>query len=200
MNNRPPRTRPLGIISAVALSGLLLAGLTGCASDESPATAATASQEPAADVREPMRAAFVGVIDGHTIEVQPQNENGAPNGEPNVTVRLLGVAAPVGDDCGAAEATDYLERTLLPGEPLDITYDPSLKDPEDADGNTWAYAVDVAGGGKDTSWFLVMEGYAAAWHPEGQPEPERLEEYKTEEQTAASNGKGLWKTCGGVSG
>lgn len=204
MNKRPSRTRPSGAIGAAALSGLLLVGLVGCAADEPRETAGaeqtTASAEPSADSADTLRAAFVGVVDGTTIEVQPQNDSGGPNGDPNVTVHLLGVAAPGADECGAAEAVDYLERMLLPGEPLDITYDPEMKGLEDADGNTWAYVHTVAGGARDVSRALVRDGYAAAWHPEGQTEPEQLDTYKAKEAEAESGAKGLWATCGGVAG
>lgn len=204
MNNNPFSTRTLKLVGAGILAASLIAGTSGCSSDEAatagPASQPSASSGTASESTRTIRAAFVKVIDGQTIEVQPSNENdGQPSGEPNITVRLIGVKAPAAGECGADEAVEHLTSLLLSGEPMDITFDAALEDSADEGGVIQAYASTVTVGTRDTGRAMISDGYAVTDSETG-PAHERTAEYEDEEQWASTESKGLWDTCGNLNG
>lgn len=173
----------------------LLAGLTltGCSTLASP----TPDQE--VDGGE-VDTAVVRVIDGDTIAVEPSSalpatsEDGAEH-----VVRVLGIDAPemhytddTEPDCGAQEATDYLDELLVPGAAVTLVHD-SEADEIDRYGRTLAYVeLETAG---DVGELLVANGYAAAWHPQSEPEPDRFSAYQESMAEARAAGAGSWEHC-----
>lgn len=194
-------TRSVRLIGAGVLAASLFASLTACSSDESseaaaPETTAAASPSASAEKAEPLSSRLVRIIDGDTIEVRPVSaQDGEPTGEPNLTVRMLGVNAPSGDECGADEATAHLEGLMRADEPVAVTYEAELKDPVDEDGNTLAYVITGAGVTQDLGLRMVQEGYATAEYPEDGAVPMMFEQYLTYSDIAVDQGRGLWATC-----
>lgn len=198
-------TRFLG---AAALTGSLLAALTGCGVEDSadaaepaasPASAsASASAEPTAEANDELWGYFVRAVDGDTVEIELMDGQGDPTGEPNLEVSLLGVKAPDASACGGPEAAAYLESRILPGEAMTVTYDGNLKDAVDEDGNPLAYVTVGAGIVMEINALMVAEGYAAARHAGDGPAPENFPEYENSQKSAQESNKGLWAACGGV--
>lgn len=191
--------RPAKLIANTVLAGSLLAVLSGCASGDTtaaspaPAPSATATQAP--EQEEESRATFVQVIDGDTIEVKPVSmENGDPTGEPNFNVRILGMAAPEG--CGSEEALKYFGDLLLPGQYMMLSYEPTLEDPTDEEGNVLAY-VSRGGSGdaENVGRRMVNSGYATAWYPEGEQPSEKFQDYVEAGEGAKRSETGIWSTC-----
>lgn len=202
MNKHFARTRTAKLMGSTVIVGSLLAALTGCGSSDDgvPAEAApetTATASATAVEPETLRTELVRIIDGDTIEVKPMKD-GVPTGEPNITVRLLGIDAPEADACGGAAATANLERFALIGSPLDIKYDPKA-DRTDQYDRTLAYAYQVPMGG-DIGYRQVHEGFAAAWYPEGEPEPEKFEEYEKFNKISIDQKKGVYAECDTIGG
>ena len=126
-----------------------------------------------------VQTAVVRVVDGDTIVVravagehQPTNGSGAQH-----TVRLLGIDTPEMNsgkgvaECGAQAATDRLEELLPADTTVTLTYD-THADRTDRYGRSLAY-VTVVSSGEDANRAMVAEGYAVAWIPKGEPQPER---------------------------
>lgn len=199
MNTQSARTRTAKLIGSTVLVGSLFAALTGCGSNDdgvAPETApeTSAAAEPASSEPEAVRVQLVRVVDGDTIEVQPLDDQGQPNGEPNMTVRMLGIDAPESDACGGAAATENLERIVLDGEPLDLKYD-EKSDRTDQYDRTLAYVYSVSMGSSDLGGRQVREGYAAAWYPESEPAPKNFEEYEKLAQISMDQKKGVFAEC-----
>lgn len=202
MNTSPSPARITRFLGAAAVAGSLLAALTGCAGDDpadaaAPATS-SAPAEQASESNDELWTSFVSVVDGDTIEVRPTDGKGNPTGEPNLAISMLGVKAPDASACGGPEAIAFLESRFLPGESVTVTYDSTLKDAVDEDGNPLAYLVTGAAITQDMGRIMITNGNAVAWHAEDEPAPERFARYEAEQKSATEAGKGLWGACGGM--
>ncbi|MFJ2662540.1 thermonuclease family protein [Arthrobacter koreensis] len=201
MNTPSSPARSTRLFGAGILAVTLFASLTACSAEEAGEAAApesTAAVSPSADTeeREPLRAMLVGIIDGDTIEVQPVNpQDGKPNGEPSMTVRMLGADAPSGEACGSAESAAHLDVLLRANEQLSITYEPELEESVDEDGHTLAYVITGGGVTQNIGLRMVREGFAAAAYPEGNPVPEAFEKFRSAGENAVSQGIGIWTSC-----
>lgn len=188
---------PAKLITTAALAGALLAGLTACASDPNteaaPAPPTDIETTVAPEEPESFRGTFVRALDGSTIEVQPVSfENGQPTGEPNRTVRILGMQAPEAPECGAESAMEYFLHLFRPDEYLVMDMEPALKDHTDEDGNTIAYVTRGAGVTESIGVRMVQSGFAYAWYPEGEEPPASFEDYEIHEATERANRGGIW--------
>ena len=183
-----------------ALGGSLLATLTACGSTgttDAPAAAATADSSPTQETgdREDTRGTFVRALTADTIEVKPVNfTDGQPTGEPNVTVRILGIDAPESPACGGEEAIAEFERLVRPDEYMILRYE-DLETPTDADGNTLARIITGAGIQQDLGLQLVSNGYASMWYPEGEEIPSVFDRYKTLQDGNIEQKHGIWAEC-----
>lgn len=142
------------------------------------------------------------VVDGDTVTValaedlEATNEAGTEH-----SVRVLGLDAPEMNftssedpECGAEEATDELFDLLFSGDQgQDVTliFDAEA-DEIDRFGRSLAY-VEVDG--FDAGAHVIEAGYAAAWYPASEPEPERYSEYAQLQQQAEGSGAGAWGEC-----
>lgn len=192
-----------GIITT-ALAGSLLAALTACGSTDAPDPAAagngapstaSASATPDTGEREDSRGTFVRAITADTIEVKPVSpKDGQPTGEPNFTVRILGIDAPEAPACGGEAAMAEFDRLVIPNEFMIIRYE-DLESPTDADGNTLARIITGAGVEQDLGHTMVHNGYAATWYPEGEAVPSVIDKYKTIEAVNIEDKRGIWAEC-----
>lgn len=142
---------------------------------------------------------IIRVIDGDTIVVravagvlQPTNDAGTQH-----TVRLLGIDAAemnygkdADPECGAQEATDHLNKLLPEGTQVTISYD-SHADRTDRYGRSLAYVL-VSSSDEDVNLVQTAGGYAEAWIPKGEPQPERWHEYLSAAEQAKWQHKGAY--------
>lgn len=148
-------------------------------------------------------ATVVRVVDGDTIAVHPDaafpatNESGTEH-----VIRLLSIDTPemnkMGDapaECGAQAALDYLAGLLGAGDEVAVIFD-SRADQTDRYGRSLAY-VQLADG-TDVALSMVRDGFAAAWYPQGEPEPERYPAYVEAQQAAASSNAGAHASCDSI--
>lgn len=211
------------IASGLLAAAVSVAALTGCGqivtetpgSSEEPTSqssepnqSATASAAPTAsseEANEPdvVQTKVIRVIDGDTIAVQPVDDvletTGEHDGVAEHVVRLLGIDAPemnygkdIAPQCGAQTATNHLGSILPEQLPVIIQYDDSA-DRTDRYGRSLAY-VSTPGDG-DAGRQQIIDGYAMPWYPEGEPEPERIPEYRSGANSAASSYAGLHSQC-----
>ena len=146
------------------------------------------------------------IIDGDTITVEPSDRFPATYNCYQGTckehaIRLLGIDAPETNsrsgeqpDCGAHLATSNLAALLLDndtGVEITVVTD-SVADPIDRYGRTLAY-VEVDG--IDAGGAQVSGGFAAAWYPRGEPEPDRYAVYLRDQLVAEHNSAGLYAQC-----
>lgn len=90
------------------------------------------------------------------------------------------------------EATGHLEQTLPVGMPVSVEYDFEA-DRTDRYGRSLAYVT--TRGGIDAGLRQIADGYARAWYPEGEPEPERVPAYRLAADNALSRGLGAHGEC-----
>lgn len=142
------------------------------------------------------------VVDGDTVTValaedlEATNEAGTEH-----SVRVLGLDAPEMNftssedpECGAEEATDELTDLLFEGDQgrdVTLVFDEHA-DEIDRFGRSLAY-IEVDG--VDAGAHVIEAGYAAAWYPSSEPEPERYNEYAQLQQEAKGSGAGAWGQC-----
>lgn len=146
------------------------------------------------------------IVDGDTVTVEPSqhfpaNYNCWKGTCKEHAIRLLGIDAPEVNsttdkqpDCGAESATSNLAALLLDndtGVEITVVTD-SVADPIDRYGRTLAY-VEVDG--IDAGGAQVSEGFAAAWYPRGEPEPDRYAVYLRDQLTAEHDLLGLHAQC-----
>lgn len=112
--------------------------------------------------------------------------DGAP-----ATVRLLGVDAPEFGACGDEAASDRLKELLAGHDQAALVAD-RYADAQDRYGRYLGY-LEVAG--NDVGGVLIAEGYAAAWWPRSEPEPERGGAYLDAMAAAEQAGLGSWSVC-----
>jgi micrococcal nuclease len=143
------------------------------------------------------------VIDGDTIAVVPSEVFPATNDTGTEhTIRLLGIDTPelnkMSDkpaECGAQAALDHLAKLLRSGDQVTVLFD-QRADQTDRYGRSLAY-LQLADGA-DVALSMVLDGYAAAWYPRGEPEPERYLAYADAQQAAASSNAGVHATCDSI--
>ncbi len=143
----------------------------------------------------------IRVVDGDTIAVTPTVDFPATNTSGNEhTIRLLGIDTPErnktsGEDpeCGAEEATAYLEGIVPAGTMVTVSFD-SRADRTDRYGRSLAY-VTTADSGLDLAHEMIRAGFAGAWYPSGEPEPERFAAYADTQTQAAVAGAGAHASC-----
>jgi endonuclease YncB( thermonuclease family) len=121
--------------------------------------------------------------------------NGSIEGTHIARLPVAGVTAPDAPACGGAEALAKLKSLLRPNEFVDVTYEPTLTDATDKDGNTLAYAITGAGVTQDIGLRLVRDGFAAASYPEGETAPKRFGQYATSSKGAVDQKLGIWASC-----
>lgn len=130
------------------------------------------------------------VIDGDTIDVAGPDGGAA-------RVRLLGINTPEVEhedaeaQCGGEAAADRLAELLPEGTAVQLVAD-SRADAEDRYGRLLRYVETDAG---DAGATLVSEGYAYAWTPAGEPDPDRMADYETATAAARAAGAGAWSDC-----
>lgn len=190
--------------AAALLAGLALT-LAGCAGntvasapaptgDRGGPVPVSATATPTAEAKKTLKTQFVRVVDGDTIEVRPVTK-GMPNGEPSFKVHMLGVSAPDATACGGAESIAGLQSLFRNRELVEVTYEPTLGESLDEDGNTLAYVIIGAGVTQDIGLRMVREGFAAAAYPEAETAPDRFEMYASSGKTAMERNKGIWASC-----
>lgn len=206
MSHQIPRAlRPLTLLLAGVFAVAILAG---CSLDQDreaiPQPTISASGIPVDTKASSTETRLVRVVDGDTIVVQPVAGVLHPTNDAGTqsTVRLLGIDAAemnygkaTGPECGAQEATDNLEKLLPAGSPVTITFD-ARADRTDRFGRSLAYVGSSTG--DDINLAQVTKGYAEAWYPKGEPEPERVPAYKKAAVAASQQGLGAQGSCASI--
>ncbi|MDN5654810.1 MAG: thermonuclease family protein [Kocuria sp.] len=175
-----PERRRRPIQAAVALLGVLTLGATACESIDPTEPVSTADGY-----------AIAYVIDGDTLEVTD------PDGATQ-RVRLLGINTPEvahegqAAQCGGEEASMQLAELLPEGTAVQLVTD-ARADAEDRYGRLLRYVETE--NGTDAGRALITEGYAYAWAPSSEPEPERMGDYEDSTAAARTAGTGSWSTC-----
>lgn len=180
-------------LAVVAIAGAMVIADVLTASLDADSNQPPAQQQTMAEST-PVRAVVVRVIDGDTVEVQPEDSLGAAR----QVVRILGIDAPEmntrppsGPECGAREAAEHLALLLPPGTRVDVVPD-TRSDPADRYGRVLAY---LTADHLDAGLAMVTDGFAAAWYPHGEPEPERYNSYRAAHEAASAIPRGSWRTC-----
>jgi len=193
-------------IAAAAAALLIAASLAGCqlitdTVGDQPSLGSISDQgAPAsgADASQPVT--FIRVVDGDTIAVAPTDALPATNdsGTEHV-VRLLGIDTPEmnkmseeAPECGAEAATAQLEALVGQNSSLSLVFD-AQADQTDRYGRSLAYVQ--LPDGTDLALNMAAGGFAEAWYPSGEPEPERFGSYAAAEDSAAASGAGSHATC-----
>lgn len=185
------------IATAAALAVTLLAGMTACSTTDAEPTigvdngapvtaAATKPAEP-----ESIRGTLVDALSGDTVVITPVGEDTAkPNGQPNITVRILGISAPKLNECGGPEAAAKLKSLASISGFVRVQFD------ENAEGQTVGrlIAADGTGGPFFAASRMTSEGFASAWH-EGSTAPEDFETLVENTSIAKRDAQGNWATC-----
>lgn len=140
------------------------------------------------------------VIDGDTVTVETVDPLPITDPEENTTsVRLLGIQAPemnyrssASPECGAQQATDTLDELLNPGTEITVSFD-ERSDTRDRYGRVLGYVETLEG--QDAAAAVVDAGWAQAWHPDSEPEPQRYSDYALHADGATQNDHGLSQDC-----
>ena len=98
-------------------------------------------------------------------------------------------------ECGAQNASDQLSALLPAGAAVSIIFDAEA-DQSDRYGRSLAY-VQLADG-TDAALALASTGYAEAWYPQGEPEPERFADYAAAEDNAVGSNLGSYSMCDSI--
>lgn len=212
MKRTPSRSVFGGLIAAV----LCIVTLTGCEDlpkapgvPGTPSTSTAAAQDPgqvSSGKPASVETKVIRVIDGDTVAVLPVagllEATDKHIGIPDHTVRLLGIDAPemnyhkdAEPECGARAATDHLGGILPQGMPVTIEYDPGA-DRTDRYGRSLAYVITPAH--NDAARQQVTDGYAMPWFPKGEPEPQRIPEYRTAADNAVALHAGAHSQCSSI--
>ncbi|MGH2560506.1 MAG: hypothetical protein ACRDJH_15700 [Thermomicrobiales bacterium] len=156
----------------------LLAGETAINLD-----GALGSGDTAAAAPELVEGTVVEAVDGNTILVEVDGERGL--------VRYSGIAAPTGDDCYAAEATEA-NRTLVEGQTVWLERQRRNTAGDDALTRDVWIATD-GGGRRLVAQALVAQGAAVPAIKE--PDTRFAAWLETARAMAEANGAGLWGAC-----
>lgn len=163
--------RSLSLLAAATAAALLL---SGCQSSEPKAYPATLEQ----------------IIDGDTFKARVD--------EKVITVRILGIDAPEirqktssVPECGAEAARDRLYTTLKGAERLELVSDSQSERTDRYDRALRHVRADGVNVGK----AMISTGYAGAWVPEGEPNPDGQEDYERAYRDAQRIGTGMNAQC-----
>lgn len=192
-------------LGSAALAVVLFAGLTACAPAQDAAVSSitpdngtpVATATPAEP--ESIRGTLVEVLTGDTVVLSPVGEDGKPNGQPNITVRALGISAPKINECGGPEAAAELDRIVLTYGFFRVTFEPDIKH-TNAEGQTVGRLTSGDTGREDGSNpapGMISGGFASAWH-EGDTAPKGFEDLEKSTAMQKARKTGLWETCGTV--
>ncbi|MFF1880208.1 thermonuclease family protein [Pseudarthrobacter sp. NPDC058196] len=207
------RTLSRSVLGGLIASVLCILTLTGCEDHPmapglpgTPSTTTVSAQDPAQvspGTPASVETKVIRVIDGDTVAVQPVagalSVTDTRGDVPEHTVRLLGIDAPemnyrkdIGPECGAKAATDHLGGILPQTMPVTIEFDPR-SDRTDRYGRSLAYVITPAH--NDAARQQVTDGYAMPWFPKGEPEPQRIPEYRTAADRAVALHAGAHSQC-----
>jgi micrococcal nuclease len=159
-----------------------------------------------------LTAALVRVVDGDTIAVVPDANFPATNDAGTEhSIRLLGMDTPEinkgSDDepeCGAQQASNFLGDLLKENDRnvrVVVIFD-AHADHTDRYGRSLAYIelpsklMDAQR--TDVARTMIAEGFAAAWYPWGEPEPERFQTYSSAYDAAVAGNLGQHKFCDSI--
>lgn len=198
-------------ILASAAAILLALSITGCQLIPLPtgipggAVGGTSSSESAFVSESAQVVELVRIVDGDTIAIAPTDALPATNDRGTEHhVRVLSIDAPemnkMGDEpaeCGAAEATDHLVSLLRDHQRVALVFD-AISDHTDRFGRSLAYVETLGEQPVDIGLEQVRAGFAAAWYPRSEPEPERFASYKASQQDAVTAGAGAFGACATV--
>lgn len=189
-------------LGSAALAVVLFAGLSACAPAQdaalpqvtpdngTPAATATKTAEP-----ESIRGTLVEALSGDTVVIAPVGEDAKPNGEPNLTVRVLGISAPKIDECGGPEAVAEFKRAVGVNGFFRVQFDENFKH-TNAEGQTVGHLISGDGQGVtgNAAYTMTSNGYASAWH-EGDTAPKNFETLVQNTSIAKGQDKGIWASC-----
>ncbi len=130
-----------------------------------------------------MKATLSRVIDGDTVEIKTE-------GQPNDTVRLIGINTPEKNECFASEASNHL-KTLAEGKEIILVTDPT-QDERDMYGRLLAYLY--LGSETSLNQRMVAEGYAKEYTYMNHAY-EYQSEFKSAEASAKGAELGIWSAC-----
>ncbi len=116
----------------------------------------------------------VRVVDGNTVVVRDDGHLR--------TIHLIGVDAPAGSECGAADAKDTLKRLLPKGAKVRLVRDKSVRGAA-----RYVYRGDAL-----INASLLKSGGAPAANTDGLKLEQKLE---SAQQVAQQGQRGVWKTC-----
>lgn len=198
MNSTVPTTIR---IAAAALSAALLTscGTVGLQQSGGSASASESSESSEIDRQAVIETSVVRVIDGDTIVVEPVDQQLPITDTGETTVRLLGIQAPemnyrssASPECGAQQATDTLDELLNPGTEITVSFD-ERSNTRDHYGRVLGYVETLDG--QDAATSVLDAGWAQAWHPDSEPEPQRYSDYALHADGATQNDHGLSQDC-----
>jgi micrococcal nuclease len=147
----------------------------------------------------------IRVVDGDTIAVEPTADFPATNesGTEHV-IRMLGIDTPEmnksGDkpaECGAQDAMERLASLLHSSTEVSVVFD-AKADRTDRFGRSLAYVQLIDDRNTDLAFIMALDGYAEAWYPQGEPEPERFAQYEQASKAAEDSGAGAYGTCDSI--
>lgn len=130
------------------------------------------------------------VIDGDTIEVRAIGA-----ARKTYKVRLIGIDTPEvygGLECGARDASAYMERIAWPGRRVTLRTDPT-QDLFDRYGRLLAY-VDTSRGSLQSK--MLTTGWAKVYVYGGKPF-QRVDGFRKSASQAKRQGRGVWGQCNG---
>jgi micrococcal nuclease len=136
------------------------------------------------------------VVDGDTLRVTVHQPGGAIEPTDSVRVRLLNIDAPEldhpdrGEDCGAVEATEVVERLTPPGAVVWL-----VADVEDRDRYDRPLRAVFTGDGTMVNAEVVRQGWAEVMLVE--PNDRFHDALLPVEAEAREARRGAWATCGG---
>lgn len=189
---------------AIAAAAVIAVTLSGCqlVADQVVEVIDSAGGAHDSSAGGPYTAQVIRVVDGDTIAVEPTADLPATNesGTEHV-VRLLSIDTPemnktgeLDPECGAQAATDHL-ASLVDGATVTLTFDPR-SDHTDRYGRSLVYVE--LDDGADVALEMLEAGYAEAWYPQGEPEPERFVSYLATQGLAQTHGAGAYATCDSI--
>lgn len=191
------------ILTTAALAVALFAGLTACSTADATPTITPDNGTPVATTApiepESIRGTLVEVLSGDTVVLAPVSEDTAkPNGQPNITIRILGMSAPKIDECGGPEAVAEFKRTAGVAGFFRVVFDKNFEH-TNAAGQTVGKLITGDGQGVtgNAATTMTTNGFASAWH-EGDVAPENFETLVENTSIAKRDAKGIWASCDAV--
>ena len=150
-------------------------------------------------------ATLIRVVDGDTITVVPDaNFPATSDSGSEHTIRMLGIDTPEmnkmsdkNPECGATEAGNYLGDLLTAnaGNVQILVIFDARADHTDRFGRSLAYIELNDATHTDVNLTMVADGFAEAWYPKGEPEPERFSSYRDAQEGAVAANAGQHAFC-----